>query len=722
MMQPFIKAGLSYLISILVVSYFSVKLNVIVLIILFCILLTIFLFKGKSKNYIYIIPIIIAISFNVTYTNKNYSPISSLQGQSLDVTAKLLDIEKTNNGKYKYIFESDKNNNLKKSFKFNVYNSDIVNIEYDDKITSNITFFDNSLNESGFENYNKSNGVFISGYFSDKDSINITKAKNHSFNYYILKYRDNMKDFINQKFESPNKDIIIGMLFGDTSGIDYDTKLSFNRTGLSHIFATSGLHVVILSYVILLVLGLFKINLKLKYSLCIFLIFIFMAMVGFSTSVVRAGIMIIILYLSRIFEQNYNSINSLILAGIIITISNPYSVLSLGFQLSFLATLGILYVYPKLNLKLIYKLKINNVFLKFIVKTILLSFSITITTLPITLFNFNEISLISPITNLITYPIMAVTVSAGFVILFLFLINLSFITTPLIYILGLGIKFLISIANSFSNFNFTYVPLGFDFVKLWFIVSLIAVLILIKIYKNKKIIKPSLIMTSLFLIIGIVSYNASIKDILNITILNQGDGKSVIATYNDTTILLYCGGSEHIGDLTTNYLHSKGIKDIELITTFSTTKTYSQGVPEILSRFNTQNIVVNEKGNMYNSILENQNNSKIILSDDLDIGLTNKIHIKNYEDKTSTVVLCYNNFNIVIGNSVNSILDLQQNYTFDIVIFGGEINQKFYEINSPQKIILKEQNVLEENNIKSFENSKTDIIINNKGNFKIRRN
>lgn len=723
MMQPFIKAGLSYLICILVVSYFSIKLNLILLIILFCILLTLFLFKEKSKKYIYIIPIIIAISLNVTYTNKIYTPITSLQGESLDLTAKLLDIEKTSNGKYKYIFESDNNNIINKNFKFNIYNSDILDIDYDDTIKSNITFFEDELEENQFVNYNKSNGVFISGYISDKENLSIEKADKHSLNYHILKFRDKNKDFINEKFKSPVKDIAIGTLFGDTSGIDYQTKLSFNRTGLSHIFATSGLHIVILSYVILLVLRLFKINLKVKYTLSILFILIFMAIVGFSPSIVRAGIMLIILYLSRIFNQNYNSINSLILAGIIITITNPYAVLGLSFQLSFLATVGILYLYPKLNLKLISKLNIKNSFLKAVCKTICLSFSIMLITLPVTLFNFNEISLISPITNLIAYPVIAITISTGFVLLCLnFILSLNFIIVPLIYVLGLGIKILINIADFFASFNFSYIPLGFDFFRIWFLVSLISALVIIKFCKSKKIIKPSLITISLFLIVSIFSYNMSIKNILNINILSQGNGKSVIANYNNQTAILYCGGSSYIGDLTTNYLHSKGINNIDLITTFSTTKTYSQGVPEILSRFNVKNVLVDEKGNMYNAILENQKDTNLIISDNLNIELNNKINIKNYQDKTSTVILSYNNFNIAIGSSINSILELQKKYNLDIVIFGGIINEKFSEITSPKKIILKQQNVLDENYIKSFENAKISIIINKEGKFKIRRN
>jgi len=209
-----------------------------------------------------------------------------------------------------------------------------------------------------------------------------------------------------EKFISPPQIGILEALFsGDESNISKEWKEKLNITGTRHITAVSGMNITIIAVLImsfLLNLGLWR---QQALFLSIFLILLYILMIGFPASALRAGIMAGLLMLSQYFGRLSLAQRAIVFAGTAMLASNPLLLtLDIGFQLSFLAILGLMYFQPTLFEKL---KKIPE--LKFFPARTTLSATLAaqIFTLPILIYNFGYVSLVSPITNILIVPFLA---------------------------------------------------------------------------------------------------------------------------------------------------------------------------------------------------------------------------------------------------------------------------------------------------------------------------
>mgnify|MGYP003370362520 CR=1 FL=1 len=183
---------------------------------------------------------------------------------------------------------------------------------------------------------------------TDVNSLKVIK-ENSCFvtNMWINKLRNALKNNLQTLLPSDTASIAIALFLGDSSLIEDTQKQTFSNASLSHVLAISGMHV---TYVIVgcsWILNRFD-KRKSKYVFIVFLIF-FAQLVGGSPSVIRAVIMSSIMIASKIFYRKSDVINNISISCFIILIINPYNILNLGFQLSFLGTLGIILFNKKIE-------------------------------------------------------------------------------------------------------------------------------------------------------------------------------------------------------------------------------------------------------------------------------------------------------------------------------------------------------------------------------------
>lgn len=228
----------------------------------------------------------------------------------------------------------------------------------------------------------------------------------------ILWFKEKLRQSIFQNFSPPQSLILEGTILGDNSALTPELKNKLNITGLRHIIAISGTHVVILSSILmsfLLMLGFWR-----GQAIYLSLIFIslYIILTGLPASGIRAGIMGGILLLSQKFGRQNTSSRTIIIAGAIMLAQNPLLLLSdVGFQLSFLSSMGIIHLYPLLNEKLNSLTKRRFSELISIASATIAS---QIFTLPILVFNFGNISLISLPANLLVLPVVYWLMVFGF--------------------------------------------------------------------------------------------------------------------------------------------------------------------------------------------------------------------------------------------------------------------------------------------------------------------
>jgi competence protein ComEC len=142
---------------------------------------------------------------------------------------------------------------------------------------------------------------------------------------------------------------LTGLLLGDRTDLSDEIKNAFMNTGTIHVLAVSGSHVVLVAEIIFIVVGLLRFTGRTKYTLAIIFLIYYMFLTGATPSVVRATLMVILLYIGKILQERTDVYNLLGASAVIILLIEPRQLFDVGFQLSFSAVFSIVYFYPKVN-------------------------------------------------------------------------------------------------------------------------------------------------------------------------------------------------------------------------------------------------------------------------------------------------------------------------------------------------------------------------------------
>lgn len=271
------------------------------------------------------------------------------------------------------------------------------------------------------------------------------------FYYHLGKMQNYFESKLQQTIENPKAFALAnGILLGDKSYMDKETKTEFVESGAAHILAVSGLHVGILVLFLNFAFGFFFPQ-KIKFFFIIFCLLIYAVLTGLSPAVVRAVLMACLAILAKITNRTYFIVNILAFVFTLQLLIDPFLLFHLGFWLSYLAVVGIIFIQPQLIMET------KNKFLKWLQDNLTVGIAAQVATLPILLGFLGKFPLLFVITNLITLPISIVATYVGFLLLFIaeipFLNEITGIIANLLFSLVLSTNQMI--ANlSFSNWSF----------------------------------------------------------------------------------------------------------------------------------------------------------------------------------------------------------------------------------------------------------------------------
>lgn len=292
--------------------------------------------------------------------------------------------------------------------------------------------------------FDKYNDTVYSGYVANSN-LEIENRKGN----FIYSFQERLKVVLDDGLSNQNSDIAYSVLVGDKSELDSDVRDSFSYAGISHVLAVSGLHVGFLVALITFLLNLCRIGRRSRFFITTFILLIYSCLCGFTPSVLRASFMIIILLLAGVLGEEYDGINSLSLAGIIILLISPIQLFSLGFQLSFMCVFMIMTLADKTTRFLV----LHNVNSK-IATAVSISFCVTLGSSIILANTLHEISIISILSNLIVIPIFSIVYPLLFV-----LSVLAMIISPLsklLFVPEVILHFIKIIADWFAGLNFAH--------------------------------------------------------------------------------------------------------------------------------------------------------------------------------------------------------------------------------------------------------------------------
>lgn len=263
---------------------------------------------------------------------------------------------------------------------------------------------------SGFEEYLMRQGVMAKVYIND--NCFVANKKNKSWKYLFYNYLH--AKILHSKLTKNSKSMLLSLLIGDRGYINKATKNNFSALGVSHILSVSGLHVGIIYLILAFIISLVW-NKHAYLSLTFILLFIWFYcwMVGFEAAVLRSALMFSLYAIGNSIGRKSTLLHTTALSALIILTINPSFLYDIGFQLTYGAMLGIIFILP------IFQDKVSWQWapLKAVSDLILLSIAVQITLLPFLIYHFQNLSVYFIFANLLVVPAVALIMYAG--ILFL---------------------------------------------------------------------------------------------------------------------------------------------------------------------------------------------------------------------------------------------------------------------------------------------------------------
>jgi competence protein ComEC len=292
--------------------------------------------------------------------------------------------------------------------------------------------------EFSYKNYLSRFGVNAVVYYPEIIEVDERNSAN-KIKFYILSFKELFLEKLAEVLPEPQNSFLAGLLVGLRRGIPQDILERFNITGTTHIIAISGFNISIIAQGLAKLIQSF-IGKRLTFVMVFILIVIFVIMAGAQASVVRAGIMGILLLIALNSGRLYGITNAMVLTGMVMIAINPkILVFDLGFQLSFLALMGLVYLTPRMEPYFMWVPKFIRTFL-------VATLAAQIFVVPLILYNFERLSVISPLTNVMILPIIPLAMLFGFIAGLLALIW-GVLALPFAWVTWLILGYIIRIVN-----------------------------------------------------------------------------------------------------------------------------------------------------------------------------------------------------------------------------------------------------------------------------------
>lgn len=606
--------------------------------------------------------------YSSIYEEKEYTVIGKIVSNKQEKEYK-------NCYKIKVLKVQDLNKDVKNTY-LNLFIDKKINLEYGDiiKCKGDLEKGKEARNYRGFDynSYLKTQKIY--------EIFNSKKVEFISKDIDIFYIANNISNKIEEKIDlllnETEANLCKGLILGKTQEIEESIKENFRIVNISHILAISGLHV---TYIVMLITIISQRIIGKKYGtiFVIVVLIFYMFLVGFTPSIVRACIMGILVNLAFLVHRKNNFWNSLALSLLLILINNPYSILNIGLQLSYLATIGIVSFSRKIRKKIDnFKFLKNNLVIRKnnkiqtlvnkIKENLSVMFSAQILILPIMIYNFNIIGTYFIISNLLVSVIIGTTI-----FLSILLVTSSFIFFPISkifsHILTILLQLLIIISNiSKLPFSKIYIPTPSILSIILYYVMIYVLNFLDNVYskesdsyyrirnliaifkyrirKNRPRVKKVIIATFVLMIImNILPKNLKVHFID----VGQGDSTFIVTPHNKT-ILIDGGGSLNknfdVGEKTlVPYILDRGYTKIDYIFVSHFDFDHVGGILTVLQELKVGKVIIGEQ-------FENSENYEKMIK----IARKKKIEIIQV-DKENDIVIDEVKFNIIWPDKENII-------------------------------------------------------------------
>jgi len=343
----------------------------------------------------------------------------------------------------------------------------VKDIDFGDQliISANLSEVSPPMNpaEFNYKRYLSNKGIYNQGYIRTGEWQIIATNKGNIAKTLGLKLRSVFMEILQkQNIKGKEFAVVSAILLGYDDFLDNEQLKEFAGAGAMHILCVSGLHVGIIYFILnslLLFLNKRRSTRILKVVILLLLIWLYALITGFSPSVLRASTMFSFVIAGGLIKRKVNIYNSLASSAFLLMIINPFIITAVGFQLSYLAVFGIVWLYRP-----VYNIFIpRNWMLRKIWQISVVSLAATLATFPLSLYYFHQFPNLFLVTNLIAIPASTLIIYSGILVLLTSPIPIvsslfSFLLVKVIWFLNYSVKLIEGL--SFSTFRGVYIDLN----------------------------------------------------------------------------------------------------------------------------------------------------------------------------------------------------------------------------------------------------------------------
>lgn len=300
-----------------------------------------------------------------------------------------------------------------------------TSLEYGQKISLQGVLYEpkERRNPGGFDHraFLEAKGIAASFYASAKDVVPLGLSLELSvLRRAALLLKNRMSEILKAYLPQKEGSLLVGMLFGERRALDPDTERIFRASGVSHLLAVSGLHVGLIAAFIVYVAKRAGLRGWQAFLFSALFLFAYIYICGCKPATLRAFIMILMAMGAVQSGRSNDLLTALAAAALVILIYNPLFLFTVGFQLSYAATLSIIIFTPILTEKISLLFSRTVAFvsparIKSISSLAAVTLAAQLGVIPLTAFYFREISLMALFSNMLILPVMSAVLSLGLV-------------------------------------------------------------------------------------------------------------------------------------------------------------------------------------------------------------------------------------------------------------------------------------------------------------------
>lgn len=447
--------------------------------------------------------------------------------------------------------------------------------------------------------YYTAKGIFLTGQAYGR--LEVERPDHIPLRDWPAYWSQALKESISESFPGDVSGLVRALVTGNRDNLSDPFTTSLQRAGLSHTVAVSGMHLAFLAGLLSMLFGGWR---RLASLVTIPVTILFTLTAGCTPSVVRAAVMILLLHIGPLFYRERDEFTSLGTALLLLLLYNPFSAAHIGLQLSFAAVAGIFLCAQPLQTALMARISFRpakrwtfwwaiQLVPKFIVSTFCATLGASVFTVPLSAIYFQSVSLIAPLSNLLTLWAVGVLFGAGVLIgtLGVFVPELAALVALPIAPLG---RYLNAVIDGLSSLTFSAVTTQSVYYRAW-LVLVYLILILIPILPGKKrwIIPTCCGVTTLCLAMLLNAWSFWWGSGA-ITVLDVGQGQSVLVRSGQFLCLVDCGGDSYdsAGDISADFLGDYGVGRLDLLVLTHFHADHANGVAQLLKRVQVDTLAI----------------------------------------------------------------------------------------------------------------------------------